>query len=148
MAIHHKIHIWCFPLSTSVNNGDWLSTFTSCSIPPSQKNLSDPQVIRGNNLEYDSRGSNIPSCELFSPSNKTTLPLHAIYTPYHTRNSISSPLTNRRLRSSILGQHISSPKHSITPLQKSLRHSKAELSPFCCTYRCIRQCYCTQAYIG
>jgi hypothetical protein len=47
------------------------------------------------------------------------------------RNPLSSPLTSSRLRSSIVGWRLYSlSKHEITPLQNSLRHSKAELFPY------------------
>jgi hypothetical protein len=139
------------PLSMLMNNNVWLITLTSSLNSSTPKSMSDPQVIRGNCLKHDGRGSNVPHYGLYSPSNGIvpTLPMHAFYTLYYTKKFSFLPLANKRLRSSTVGRRLySAPKHTITPLQNSLRHSKVELFPFWCTHRWSQQHYHTQACVG
>jgi hypothetical protein len=61
LAIYREIHIRCFTLE-HISERWWMVERVShrCLIPTTQKNMLDPQVIRGNRLEHNCQGSKAP----------------------------------------------------------------------------------------
>lgn len=113
-----------------MNNGDCLSTFTTFFDPTTlKKHARSISHTRQLARAWWLGPSNVPQRTVLSIQCDTLYTsVHAIYTPYHVKNSLFSPLANSRLRSSIVRRWLySSLKHEITPLHNRLRHSKSKL---------------------
>lgn len=136
-------------LSTSMNNGDWLNTFTSLFNLATLKSMLNSQVIRGNRLEHNNYGSNVPS-KLSFPSMEYILHFQCMQSilPIILGNPLSF-LAKIGLRQSTVGRQLqSSPKHKMAPLHKCLGHYKTKLFPILYTHQWSQQYYRRRAWGG